>query len=57
MSKKALEVGGGLFCQEQGAGGVRSLSTLNKALMNKWIWCFAVEREALGRKLVISTKY
>ena len=36
--------------------GVRNLALLNKALLCKWSWCFAVEREALWRQ-VICAKY
>ena len=36
--------------------GVRSLSTLNRTLLCKWSWRFAVEREILW-KLVISRKF
>ncbi|RVW66702.1 Origin of replication complex subunit 2 [Vitis vinifera] len=41
---------------KQGGLGVRSLVLLNKALLCKWSWRFAVEREALWRQ-VISAKY
>ena len=36
--------------------GVKSLSILNRALLFKWSWRFAVERESLWR-LVISRKF
>ena len=35
---------------------MRNLALLNKALLCKWNWCFAVEREALWRQ-VICRKY
>ena len=35
---------------------MRNLALLNKALLCKWSWCFAVEREALWRQ-VICGKY
>ena len=40
----------------EAALGIRSLSTLNRALLSKWIWRFAVEREVLWRQ-VISSKF
>ena len=36
--------------------GLRRFSILNKALMCKWCWCFANERDSLWRK-VISSKF
>ena len=27
--------------------GVKSLGTFNRALIGKWVWCFAIERKAL----------
>ncbi|RVW32762.1 putative ribonuclease H protein [Vitis vinifera] len=42
--------------KRKGGLGVRSLALLNKALLCKWSWRFAVEREALWRQ-VISAKY
>ena len=36
--------------------GVRSLSKLNEALLFKWSWRFANERDSLWRK-VISSKF
>ena len=46
-----------VVCSTKGKGGlgVRSSSTLNRALLSKLIWRFAVEREVLWKK-VISTK-
>ena len=45
-------------CLEKSRGGlgVRSLSKMNKALLCKWCWRFANERDSLWR-LVISTKF
>ena len=46
------------MCLDKGKGGlgVKSLSMLNKALLCKWSWCFANEREALWNQ-VIRGKY
>ena len=45
-------------CQEKSRGGlgVRGLSLMNQALLCKWCWRFANERDSLWR-LVISTKF
>ena len=45
-------------CQEKNRGGlgVRGLSMMNQALLCKWCWRFANERDSLWR-LVISTKF
>ncbi|RVW49371.1 hypothetical protein CK203_092695 [Vitis vinifera] len=39
-----------------GGLGIRNLSILNRALLCKWSWRFAVERDSYW-KLIISTKY
>lgn len=46
------------ICQpmENGGLGVRSIKTMNKALMAKWLWNFAKEKNSLWRHL-IATKY
>lgn len=36
--------------------GVRNLIRFNRALMGKWLWCYATQSEAIW-KLVIDTKY
>ena len=36
--------------------GVRCLSSLNRALLGKWCWCFADEKRTLWKQ-VISGKY
>ena len=42
--------------KKKGNLGVRSLSKLNEALLSKWHWRFANERDSLWRK-VISSKF
>ena len=42
--------------KKKGGLGVRNLSILNRALLCKWSWRYAVERESLW-KLVISRKF
>ena len=42
--------------KESGGLGIRKIDLLNKALLGKWIWWFAVEEEFLWRK-VIGVKY
>ncbi|RVW20626.1 Transposon TX1 uncharacterized 149 kDa protein [Vitis vinifera] len=45
-----------IYYKRKGGLGVRNLVLLNKTLLCKWSWRFAVEREALWRQ-VISAKY
>ena len=42
--------------KERGGLGIRKIDFLNKALLGKWIWRFAFEKEILWRK-VIGVKY
>ena len=38
--------------KSRGGLGVRCLSTLNRALLFEWDWCFVEEREALWNKVI-----
>jgi hypothetical protein len=47
-----------MICSSKASGGlgVRNLVTFNKALMGKWLWRYAMERDAFWRK-VVDVKY
>ena len=42
--------------KEKGGLGIRSLSTINRALLRKWVWRFATEESSIWKE-VISLKY
>ena len=58
MERKAHLVKWEVVCvdKEKGILGIRKLVLLNKALLGKWIWRFASEKENLWKK-VISVKH
>ena len=39
--------------KEKGGLGIRSLDTLNKALLGKWAWRFIVEDNPMWKKVII----
>ena len=41
---------------QNGGLGIRNLVHFNKELLGKWLWYYALERDALWRR-VIDTKY
>ena len=38
--------------KEKGGLGIRRMGLLNKALLGKWIWRFAVEKDVLWKKVI-----
>ena len=58
LERKAHLVNWEVVCadKEKGGLGLRKLALLNKALLGKWVWRFACDKENLWKK-VISVKY
>ena len=58
LERKAHLVNWEVVCadKEKGELGLRKLALLNKALLGKWVWRFACDKENLWKK-VISMKY
>ncbi|RVW63723.1 putative ribonuclease H protein [Vitis vinifera] len=58
LVKRPYLVRWNLVCLEKRKGGlgVRNLALMNKTLLSKWNWCFAIEGEAFWKQ-VISHKY
>ena len=56
LEKKPHLVKWSTMCTEKKKGclGLRSFSKLNKALLSKWCWWFANERNSLWRKVICS---
>ena len=54
LAKKTHLVNWKTVCTEKGGLGLRRFSILNKALMCKWCWRFANERDSLWRKVICS---
>ena len=54
MERKSHLVDWSIVCLDKRKGGlgVRNLALLNKTLICKWSWCFAVEMEALWRQVM-----
>ncbi|RVW30165.1 hypothetical protein CK203_083237 [Vitis vinifera] len=49
-------MGCGLYREHKGGLGLRRIATLNRALLGKWIWRFACEKNNFWNQ-VITTKY
>ncbi|RVW88720.1 hypothetical protein CK203_043795 [Vitis vinifera] len=56
MERKVHLVKWEIVCGDKGRGGLglRKLGLLNKALLGKWIWRFACDRENLWKQVILA---